>query len=443
MVHRQPADGGKLAVIEGQAGVYAAAQRTDGFKATIADAGTKFQVVASVPGNWDRQLSYDAATTILQQHPDLIGFYCNNDTMALGVVEAVKNAGLLGKVAVFGTDGISDAYKSIRAGELTGTVDSFPVLTGEVALESGAAHPGQADAAARGGDAAGADHQGHRRPLQGQRTTDPCALEQDAKTATDREAAAAPGGDARPSSVPSYARRFAPPPACSPGRDQDLSRREGARRRCRCASGPARSTRCSARTAPASRRCCSTISGVLKPDSGHDRRRRQVLSLRRAARRPPGRHRDDPPGAAAGAGADGGAEHVPRPPAAPRPVRRPRQQEAQARRRWRSLDPAIRPDAPIKQLKVAQRQIVEIARALLENARIIAMDEPTSSLTPSEFERLAEVIAELGRAACRSSTCRTRWTRCSRVCSRATVMRDGRLVGEVDLAATTESAVVA
>jgi ribose transport system substrate-binding protein len=129
-------NGGKLAVIEGQAGVYAAAQRTDGFKATIAAAGGKFRVVASVPGNWDRQLSYDDATTILQQHPDLTGFYCNNDTMALGVVEAVKNAGLLGKVAVFGTDGISDAYASIRAGELTGTVDSFPVLTGEVALEA-------------------------------------------------------------------------------------------------------------------------------------------------------------------------------------------------------------------------------------------------------------------------------------------------------------------
>jgi ribose transport system substrate-binding protein len=129
-------NGGKVAVIEGQAGVYAAGQRTDGFKSTIASGGNKFQVVASVPGNWDRQLSYDAATTILQQHPDLIGFYCNNDTMALGVVEAVKNAGLLGKVAVFGTDGISDAYTSIRAGELTGTVDSFPVLTGEVAMEA-------------------------------------------------------------------------------------------------------------------------------------------------------------------------------------------------------------------------------------------------------------------------------------------------------------------
>lgn len=126
--------GGKVAVIEGQAGVFAAGQRTKGFSETIVEGG-KFQVVASVPGNWDRQVAYDAASTILQQNPDLVGFYANNDGMALGVVEAVKAAGLQDKVVVFGTDGISDAYASIRAGELTGTVDSFPVLTGEVAME--------------------------------------------------------------------------------------------------------------------------------------------------------------------------------------------------------------------------------------------------------------------------------------------------------------------
>jgi ribose transport system substrate-binding protein len=128
-------EGGKVAVIEGQAGVFAAVQRTAGFKSTIGE-DKKFQVVASVPGNWDRQQSYDAATNILQQHPDLVGFYCNNDGMALGVIEAVKSANLLGKVVVFGTDGISDAYKSIAAGELTGTVDSFAEMTGEVAMET-------------------------------------------------------------------------------------------------------------------------------------------------------------------------------------------------------------------------------------------------------------------------------------------------------------------
>lgn len=127
-------EGGKVAVIEGQPGVYAAKQRTDGFTQTIKDSG-KFEVVASVPANWSREQAYNAATNILQRTPDLIGFYVNNDGMALGVVEAVKAANRLGKTYVFGTDGISDAYKSIKSGELSGTVDSFPILTGEVAVE--------------------------------------------------------------------------------------------------------------------------------------------------------------------------------------------------------------------------------------------------------------------------------------------------------------------
>ena len=92
-------------------------------------------MVASVPGNRDRQISYDDATNILQKTPDVVGFYCNNGGMALGVVEAVKAAGKLKQIAVIGADGISDAYKSIKDGELTATVDSFPVLTGEVAME--------------------------------------------------------------------------------------------------------------------------------------------------------------------------------------------------------------------------------------------------------------------------------------------------------------------
>lgn len=128
-------DGGKVAVIEGLGGVYAAGQRTEGFITTITTESDKFEVVASVPGNWDRQLSANLAGGIISEHPDIIGFYCNNDGMALGVVDAIKQLNRLGEIAVIGTDGISDAYASILAGELTGTVDSFPFLTGEVSLE--------------------------------------------------------------------------------------------------------------------------------------------------------------------------------------------------------------------------------------------------------------------------------------------------------------------
>jgi len=125
--------GCNVAVIEGQAGVYAAKQRTRGFKDTLA--GTSVHVVASVSGEWDMQKSLQVAGDIIKQHPDIKGFYCNNDIMALGVVEAVNKAGRTGKIMVIGTDGIKPAYDSIRAGEMTATVDSFPYATGQVAVE--------------------------------------------------------------------------------------------------------------------------------------------------------------------------------------------------------------------------------------------------------------------------------------------------------------------
>ena len=58
-----------------------------------------------------------------------------------------------------------------------------------------------------------------------------------------------------------------------------------------------------------------------------------------------------------------------------------------------SLD--IHPGTPLNELSIAQQQMVEIAKALSLNARILIMDEPTSSLTIAETERLMEVVKEL------------------------------------------------
>lgn len=128
---------GQVACIEGLAGAYAAIQRTAGFKEGIAEY-PDMEVVASTPADWDRQKAMDVATDLLNQYPDLVGIYCNNDTMALGAIEAVKEAGKLGKVAVVGSDGIEGAIDSIAAGDLTATVDlNLYVggkLNGEVAL---------------------------------------------------------------------------------------------------------------------------------------------------------------------------------------------------------------------------------------------------------------------------------------------------------------------
>jgi ribose transport system substrate-binding protein len=126
--------GSEVAQVEGQAGSPAAIQRTRGFKDEAQKAGLK--VVASVPGDWDRQKSLDVTRSILRANPGVKAIYANNDTMALGVVEAVRAAHKIGQIQVIGTDGVPDAVKAIRAGELTGTVASFPYAMGYTAVEA-------------------------------------------------------------------------------------------------------------------------------------------------------------------------------------------------------------------------------------------------------------------------------------------------------------------
>jgi ribose transport system ATP-binding protein len=120
-----------------------------------------------------------------------------------------------------------------------------------------------------------------------------------------------------------------------------------------------------------------------------------------------------------------------------------REQERRAAEALRMIDPSINPAAPISTLKVAQRQVVEIARALLDKAKIIAMDEPTSSLTPSEFERLAEVIKSLAASGVTIIYVSHKMDEVFRICERASVMRDGQIVGIVDLKTKAPSDVIA
>ena len=106
------------------------------------------------------------------------------------------------------------------------------------------------------------------------------------------------------------------------------------------------------------------------------------------------------------------------------------------------LDPGIDVKAKIKSLRVAQRQIVEIAKALLGEARVIAMDEPTSSLTPVEFEKLVTVIERLKASGVAVIYVSHKLDEVFRVASHATILRDGKMVADVDLATTNEDAVV-
>jgi ribose transport system ATP-binding protein len=103
-----------------------------------------------------------------------------------------------------------------------------------------------------------------------------------------------------------------------------------------------------------------------------------------------------------------------------------RQTSAELLRRLRC---GVDPDTPVAHLSVAEQQLVEIARALKEEARLLVMDEPTAALADHEIEALFEVIRDLGREDVPVVYISHRMREIFAIGDRVTVMRDGKTVG--------------
>lgn len=112
---------------------------------------------------------------------------------------------------------------------------------------------------------------------------------------------------------------------------------------------------------------------------------------------------------------------------------------------WRAMEDAARkatdlvgldvsPRAIVGDLTISQRQLVEIAKALAADARLVIMDEPNSSLTERETERLFEVIARLKQQGVAIIYVSHRIEEVMRIADRITTFRDGRYVGTIDRA---------
>jgi ribose transport system ATP-binding protein len=86
------------------------------------------------------------------------------------------------------------------------------------------------------------------------------------------------------------------------------------------------------------------------------------------------------------------------------------------------------PNTPVRQLIVAEKQLVEIAKALSRNARVLIMDEPTATLTPSETARLFDLIARMREKGATVVYISHKLDEVERVTDEIVVMRDGRLV---------------
>jgi ribose transport system ATP-binding protein len=100
----------------------------------------------------------------------------------------------------------------------------------------------------------------------------------------------------------------------------------------------------------------------------------------------------------------------------------------EARKALTQVGLQIDPDTRVRQLIVAEKQLVEIARALARNARLLIMDEPTATLTPGETERLFELMASLKALGTTIIYISHKLDEVERTTDEVIVMRDGKLV---------------
>ncbi len=114
-----------------------------------------------------------------------------------------------------------------------------------------------------------------------------------------------------------------------------------------------------------------------------------------------------------------------------------------ARESLDKLGIAVNPNTLVSHLKVAERQMVAIVKALSFNAKIIVMDEPTSALSEHEIELLFAIIENLRFRDVAVIYISHRLQEITKIADRVTVLRDGRLVGCVSTAEVTTDQIVA
>jgi ABC-type sugar transport system ATPase subunit len=120
----------------------------------------------------------------------------------------------------------------------------------------------------------------------------------------------------------------------------------------------------------------------------------------------------------------------------------PAAERRQAEGLFQRINARLHPEALCRDLTVAQQQCVEIAKALSQQARIIAMDEPSAALSEAEVERLFATIRELTAQGIGIIYISHRLGEVLRIADRATVMRDGQTIATEPVPALTRRRII-
>jgi D-xylose transport system ATP-binding protein len=115
----------------------------------------------------------------------------------------------------------------------------------------------------------------------------------------------------------------------------------------------------------------------------------------------------------------------------------------QAQRLLDDLRLSIDPLTPVRNLGIGQQQLVEIAKALSQNARILVLDEPTAALTETEVETLVRILTSLRERGVGMVYISHKLEEVFRLSDRITVLRDGRTVGTQPTAELDQQRVIA
>ncbi|MGF1581361.1 MAG: sugar ABC transporter ATP-binding protein [Gemmataceae bacterium] len=106
------------------------------------------------------------------------------------------------------------------------------------------------------------------------------------------------------------------------------------------------------------------------------------------------------------------------------------EERRRAQELFRQIGVPVPIDRPCGELSVAQQQIVEIAKALAQDVRLMVMDEPSAALTPQEVQRLFDIIRDLKRRDIGIIYVSHRLDEIFEITDRVMVLRDGEAVGE-------------
>jgi ribose transport system substrate-binding protein len=115
--------GGKVVILEGNPGAANAEQRKNGFQDAI-KAG-QLNLIDSKTAHWETDEAYTVFSNMLTAHPDLQGVFASNDSMALGVLKAIKAAHKENQIKVASFDNIDAIKPYVKDGSVVATVDQY------------------------------------------------------------------------------------------------------------------------------------------------------------------------------------------------------------------------------------------------------------------------------------------------------------------------------